>query len=154
MRWSAERGTAMTRVLWLAAVVVALGVCTAVAQERELSSPFFDCPFINYFDSGCPELEREAPQEQPEAERPAAEGEGGQESEWVEENPEMLAPLFPRESLGRDAPELYRALLMQPTLENARRFVRWYSRRMERIAAVQKLIALAGGEFLAGGAAE
>ena len=64
-----------------------------------------------------------------------------------------MAPLFPRESLGRDTPELYRVLLMQPTLENARRFVRWYARRMERIQQVQELIALAGGEFLAGGTA-
>ena len=146
----------MTRALWLVGAVLALGVCSAVSQERVLSSPFFDCPFINYFDSGCPELERETPQavpqERPEAEQPATESE--QDNEWAEENPELLAPLFPRESLGRDAPELYRLLLINPTLDNARRFVRWYSRRMERIAEAQKLIALAGGEFLAGGAAE
>jgi len=147
----------LTRVLLLA-VVFALGACTAVAQERDVSSPYFDCPYINYFDSGCPELEREAPQaapkEPPEAEQPTAEGERDEDGGWAGENPELLAPLFPRESLGRDAPELYRVLLTQPTLENARRFVRWYGRRMARIAEVQKLIALAGGEFLAGRAAE
>ena len=148
----------MRRTLWLAAAgIVALGACTAVSQERDVSSPFFDCPFINYFDSGCPELEREAPQaapeERPEAEQPA-DGERDEENEWAEENPERLAPLFPRESLGRDTPELYRVLLMQPTLENAKRFVRWYARRMQRIQDVQALIALAGGEFLAGGTAE
>ena len=157
MRWSAERSP-VTRALCLLAAVLALGVCTAVAQERDLSSPYFDCPYINYFDSGCPELEKDAapkaPQERPEAEKPAVEGERDEENEWAGENPELLAPLFPRESLGRDAPELYQALLTEPTLENARRFVRWYARRMERIAEVQNLIALAGGEFLAGGAAE
>ena len=157
MRWLAERSAVMRRTLWLAAAgIAALGVCPAVSQERDVSSPFFDCPFINYFDSGCPELERaapeSAPQERPEAEQPAAEDEREEENEWAEENPELLAPLFPRESLGRDTPELYRVLLMQPTLANARRFVRWYARRMERIRHVQALIALAGGEFLAGGA--
>ena len=157
MRWLAERNVGLARVLWFAAAVVALGACSATSQERELSSPFFDCPFINYFDSGCPELEREAPQavpqERPEAERPATDGEGEEEGEWAEENRELLVPLFPRESLGRDTPDLYRVLLMKPTLENARRFVRWYSRRMQRIQEVQNLIALAGGEFLASGAA-
>ena len=141
----------------MVAAIVALGACTAVSQEQDLSSPFFDCPFINYFDSGCPELEREAPQavpqERSEAERPATDDEREEEGEWAKENPELLVPLFPRESLGRDTPELYRVLLMRPTLENARRFVRWYSRRMERIRQVQGLIALAGGEILSAGAA-
>lgn len=147
----------MTRTAWLAMALVAVGTCSAVAQERDLSSPFFDCPYINYFDSGCPELERETPQavpqERPEVEEPTVEGEREEETEWADENPELLLPLFPRESLGADTPELYRLLLVTPTLENARRFVRWYSRRMERIQDVQKLIALAGGELLAGRAA-
>ena len=158
MRWSAERGAAMARAVWLLVAALSLGVGVAAGQERDLSSPYFDCPYINYFDSGCPELEKESPpakqQERPEAEKPAVEGQRDEDDHWAGENPELLAPLFPRESLGRDAPELYRVLLTEPTLENARRFVRWYSRRMERIAEVQKLIALAGGEFLAGGAAE
>ena len=148
----------MTRTAWLAVGIVAVGVYTTVAQERDLSSPFFDCPFINYFDSGCPELEKESPQaaprEQPQAEQRGAEAEGEEETEWAEENPELLAPLFPRESLGADTPELYRLLLVRPTLENARRFVRWYARRMQRIQDVQGLIALAGGELLAGRAAK
>ena len=146
----------MTRTAWLAVAIVAVGMGTAAAQERDLSSPFFDCPFINYFDSGCPELEEESPQaaprERPQAEQPAAEGE--EENEWADENPELLLPLFPRESLGADTPELYRLLLVKPTLENARRFVRWYARRMQRIQDVQGLIALAGGELLAGRAAK
>ena len=158
MRWLADRNAATARTLWFVLAVVTLGACTAVSQEGDVSSPYFDCPYINYFDSGCPELEREAPQaapqERPEAERPAAESEAEEDSQWTEDNPELLVPLFPREGLARDTPELYRVLLMQPTLENARRFVRWYSRRAERIQQVQELIALAGGEFLAGGAAE
>ena len=139
-------------------MIMAVGMGTAAAQERDLSSPFFDCPFINYFDSGCPELEREtpqaAPQERPEVEQPALEGEHEKENERTEENPELLLPLFPRESLGADTPELYRMLLMEPTLDNARRFVRWYARRMQRIQDVQGLIALAGGELLAERAVE
>ena len=146
----------MAGTAWLAVALVAVGTCSAVAQERDLSSPFFDCPFINYFDSGCPELEKASPQAapeaRPEAERPAA-GEGEEETEWSDENPELLVPLFPRESMGADTPELYRLLLVKPTLENARRFVRWYARRMQRIQDVQALIASAGGEFLAGQAA-
>ena len=154
MRWPTDGNAGAARTLWFVLAVVVLGAGTAVGQEREVSSPYFDCPFINYFDSGCPELENEAPQAAPQA-RPEekqteAAGEPEEGNEWAEDNPELLAPLFPRESLGRDTPELYRVLLMQPTLENARRFVRWYSRRMERIRQAQELIALAGGEFLAG----
>ena len=148
----------MTRTVWLAVAIMAVGMGTAAAQERDLSSPFFDCPFINYFDSGCPDLEKEppqaAPRERPQSEQPAAEGEGEEENEWAEENPELLLPLFPKESLGADTPELYRLLLVKPSLENARRFVRWYARRMQRIQEIQELIALAGGEFLAGRAAK
>ena len=148
----------MTRTAWLAVAIMVVGMGMAAAQERDLSSPFFDCPFINYFDSGCPELEKESPQaaprEMPQDEQQAAEGEGEEENEWSEENPELLLPLFPKESLGADTPELYRLLLVKPSLENARRFVRWYARRMQRIQEVQELIALAGGEFLAGRAAK
>ena len=144
----------MAGTAWLAVALVAVGTCSTVAQERDLSSPFFDCPFINYFDSGCPELEKESPQaaprEQPQAEQRGTEAEGEEETEWSDENPELLLPLFPRESLGADTPELYRLLLVKPTLENARRFVRWYARRMQRIQDVQGLIALAGGELLVG----
>lgn len=144
----------MNKVLCLTVLLVAVAAGIGGGQERDLSSPYFDCPYINYFDSGCPELEREQavtqPPVSPEPEPPAVaeEQEDDYEYEWSEENPELLVPLFPRESLSRDTPELYRVLLIQPTLENARRFVRWYSRRMERIGQAQALIALAGGEFL------
>lgn len=143
----------MSKMVCLVVLMVLAGSGGAVAQERDLSSPYFDCPYINYFDSGCPELEREEAGAQPQAlpapEQPAVAEEQDEDYEWQEENPELLVPLFPRESLSRDTPELYRVLLMRPTLDNARRFVRWYSRRMERIKQAQALIALAGGEFLA-----
>ena len=94
----------MTRTAWLAVAIMVVGMGTAAAQERDLSSPFFDCPFINYFDSGCPELEKESPQaaprERPQAEQPASEAEGEEENEWSDENPELLLPLFPREKPG------------------------------------------------------
>ena len=145
----------MGKVLCLTVLMVTVAAGIVGGQERDLSSPYFDCPYINYFDSGCPELERHEvqtappPQVTPEPEEPAVGQDQEQEEyEWSEENPEFLVPLFPRESLSRDTPELYRVLLMKPTVENARRFVRWYSRRMERIRQVQGLIALAGGEFL------
>ncbi|MDE0205527.1 MAG: hypothetical protein OXP66_05820 [Candidatus Tectomicrobia bacterium] len=141
----------MTKAWWLGALAVFVAWSVAGAQERDLPSPYFECPFINYFDSGCPELESEEastrPQAPPAAEQPAAAGEQDEDA-WQEENPELLAPLFPKESLSRDTPELYRALLTAPTLENARRFVRWYSRRMESVARAQALIALAGRELL------
>ena len=55
--------------------------------------------------------------------------------------------LFPKESLAPDAPPLFRLLLAEPTLENARRYVRWYARRTARLQAVQALIQLAGTEL-------
>ena len=55
--------------------------------------------------------------------------------------------LFPRESLAPDAPPLFRLLLAEPTLENARRYVRWYARRTARVQAVQALIRRAGSEL-------
>ena len=149
----------MRKAVWVSVWIVLAASGAAGAQEREVSSPFFDCPFINYFDSGCPELEREEAGAQPPAaapEQPEAAAEAGEDNEREKrrENPEALAPLFPRESLSRDTPEPYRLLLMRPTLENARRFVRWYERRMERVRQAQALIALAGGEILAGQAVE
>ena len=67
----------------------------------------------------------------------------------MEEAPEDLLPLFPRESVAPDTPPLYHLLLMKPTLENARRYVRWYARRMNRIREAQGLVDIAGREFLA-----
>ena len=101
----------MIQVLCVVAGIVLLFSGMAGGQQRDLSSPYFDCPYINYFDSGCPELEREQagtqPQAPPEPEPPAVAEEQENEYEWTEENPELLVPLFPKESLSGDTPELY-----------------------------------------------
>ena len=122
------------------------------AQEADPSSPYFECPYINYFDSGCPQTEREearAAQPGEDDERPEVEAEEESDYDWMEEVPEGLLPLFPRQSVAPDTPPLYHLLLMQPTLENARRYVRWHARRMNRIREVQGLVDVAGREFLA-----
>ena len=138
--------------VWMAAVMV-IAAAAASAQERESPSPYFDCPYINYFDSDCPQIEREKARVEPppegERETPAGSDELDAKRDWPEEVPEGLLPLFPRESLAPDTPVLYQLLLLRPTLKNARRYVRWYSRRMSRIKEAQDLIAAAGREFLA-----
>ena len=120
-------------------------VAVAVGQERDLSSPYFDCPYINYFDNGCPQTEPQAetvaPPNDGEHEQPEIVEDREGEYEWL--------PLFPKESLAPDTPPLYRLLLIKPTLENARRYVRWYARRMNRIRQAQELVDIAGREFLA-----
>ena len=132
--------------------MVAVLAGAAGGQEREQPSPYFECPYINYFDGDCPQLEREeagaAPTED-EPQPPATGDAEESEHDWLQEVPEDLLPLFPKESLAPDSPALYRLLLMRPTLRNARRYVRWHSRRMRRIQEAQDLIAAAGREFLA-----
>ena len=142
---------------WTVAAV-ALLASVAAAQERDPSSPYFECPYINYFDSGCPQAEQDpsinsgarvGPQNEAEQEQPESVEELESEYDWMQEAPEDLLPLFPRESVAPDTPPLYHLLLMKPTLENARRYVRWYARRMNRIREAQGLVDIAGREFLA-----
>ena len=137
----------------LSAVVLGMLGGVAGAQDVEPASPYFECPYINFFDEDCPQKEREEAQGQPsvedEQDGAAAEGRDEGEQDWLQEVPEHLLPLFRKESLAPDTPELYRLLLERPTPANARRYVRWYSRRMDRIREVQELIAAAGREFLA-----
>ena len=141
-----------SRFVWAVAAVVVLTASVA-AQERESPSPYFDCPYINYFDGDCPQLERIKPRMDPpaedEQEAPAGSEDPDAQQDWLQEVPDELLPLFPRESLAPDTPVLYQLLLLRPTLHNARRYVRWYSRRMSRIKEAQDLIAVAGREFLA-----
>ena len=142
------------RGMWIVALVGLLwGV--ASAQEAGPASPYFECPYVNYFDSGCPQTEEpEALVPQPGEDRqPAAVEEREGDDDRVEETPEDLLPLFPRQSLAPDTPTLYHLLLMKPTLDNARRYVRWHARRMKRIGEVQGLLDIAGREHLAGRAA-
>ena len=141
----------MPRWIWSAAMVAVLAGA-AGAQEREQPSPYFECPYINYFDGDCPQLEREEARRAPTEDEPQPSATGDAEEgehDWLQEVPEDLLPLFPKESLAPDSPALYRLLLMRPTLRNARRYVRWHARRMRRIQEAQDLIAAAGREFLA-----
>ena len=142
----------MTRWPMVTAMALALLGGGAAAQEREQPSPYFECPFINYFDSGCPQAEAEGeaapPQSGDEREPPVGDGQAG-ENDRLQEVPEHLLPLFPAQSLAPDTPDLYRLLLTRPTIENARRYVRWHARHMRRLREVQELVAAAGAEFLA-----
>ena len=137
---------------WCVALSVACLAPIAGAQDEGSSSPYFDCPYVNYFDDGCPQLEKNQTRvQQPaedEPERPVTEVQPD-DDEWMEDNPELLLPLFPRESLAPDTPDLYRMLLIRPTLETARRYVRWYELRMSRIREAQALVEVAGQELLA-----
>ena len=145
------------RLVVLAAVL--LGCVTVVfgqPADDGGASPYFDCPYVNYFDTDCPQLreqrrpvqERRArPEPQPGAGRSDEQGdEADQEGTREGVLPEELI-LFPRESLAPDAPPLFRILLAHPTLENARRYVRWHARRTAQLQVVQALIQRAGKEL-------
>ena len=120
------------------------------------ASPYFDCPYINYFDTDCPQLRDQrppvqegqaSPEPQPGRGRP---DEQGDEADREGGRPGVLPDeliLFPRESLAPDAPPLFRILLAQPTLANARHYVRWHARRTAQLQVVQALIQRAGREL-------
>ena len=132
-------------------------VAGAAGQEVDnaIVSPYFDCPYVNYFDTDCPQLKERRPRppapvqptppEQPPVETQADEPE---DDEGVRQGvlPDDLI-LFPRDSLAPDAPPLFRRLLANPTLENARRYVRWHARRTAQLRVVQALIQRAGEEL-------
>ena len=149
MRWQAG----------VLATAMAFGLSVAALGQEEKRAPdgYFDCPYVNYFDPDCPQLrkpptqpdgrrpdDREVPAAAPGAPEPgaAAEADDGTRRDLDAD----VYPLFPRESLAPDAPPLLRLLLAEPTLANARRYVRWYARRTERLREVQALIELAGRE--------
>ena len=143
----------------LGAAVVLVAMASAQAQESQAApSPYFDCPYVNYFDKDCPQLRKlwEEQQQRLLQERGPSAGDHGEnrQAEQPErpEGPRDLDAdetyiLFPRESLAPDAPPLFRLLLAEPTLDNARRYVRWYTRRTARLQAIQALIQLAGSEL-------
>ena len=146
----------------LCAAAVLAAVAAVQGQEPQaVPSPYFDCPYVNYFDRDCPQLRklweeqerRRLQQEGNAAAAPRGQDTGGQvEQPEQDDGPHGLDAdethlLFPKESLAPDAPELFRLLLAEPTLENARRYVRWYARRTARLHAVQALIRLAGSEL-------
>ena len=146
----------------LSAAVVLLTLASAHGQNPDTApSPYFDCPYVNYFDSDCPQLrnlweeqerrrlqQQEAPSAVPPDQRsdpPANQAKEDEKSHDLDADETYI--LFPKESLAPDAPPLFRLLLAEPTIENARRYVRWYARRTVRLQAVQALIRRAGREF-------
>ena len=149
MRW--EVGVLAT------AMVCGLSVA-AFGQEEKRDSRYFDCPYVNYFDPDCAQLHRPSAvreewrpddREVPAAPQGNSHADGAPETDPGEPrdlDADDIYPLFPRESLAPDAPPLLRLLLAEPSLENARRYVRWYARRTERLRQVQALIELVGGE--------
>ena len=143
----------------LCAAVVLAALSSAHGQTPETApSPYFDCPYVNYFDRDCPQLweeqERRRQQEGNPAPMRRGQDAGGQTEQPQQDDDgthslgaDETYLLFPKESLAPDAPPLFRLLLAEPTMENARRYVRWYARRTARLQAVQALIQLAGSEL-------
>ena len=142
--------------------MVVVGLAVAAYGQEAAPSPYFDCPYVNYFDKDCPQLRklwqeqerRRLQQEGDPAAAPAGQDAGRQAEQPEQDNDgrhrldsDETYLLFPKESLAPDAPPLLRLLLTEPTLDNARRYVRWYARRTARLQAVQALIRLAGSEL-------
>ena len=143
--------------MMLAAVL--LGCASAVSgqpSDEGRASPYFDCPYVNYFDTDCPQLrDRRPPLQGRQASPEPQPGQGlprkpGDTEDSDATRREVLPDeliLFPRESLAPDAPPLFRLLLADPTLANARRYVRWHARRSAQLQVVQALIQRAGEEL-------
>ena len=148
----------MNRCGLMVLAAVLFGCVPAVSgqpSEDGRASPYFDCPYVNYFDTDCPQLgdQRRPPQGRQAAPEPQP-GQGladepGDTEESAGTRQKILPDeliLFPRESLAPDAPPLFRLLLENPTLANARRYVRWHARRSAQLQVVQALIQRAGEE--------
>ena len=151
-------------VRWTACLSGMALIAAAVwAQGQDAArSPYFDCPYVNYFDRDCPQLReradeaarhrprgRESPDAAPAERQPVSPPEPAGREHDGQHEPDAGETylLFPRESLAPDAPPLFRRLLAEPSIENARRYVRWYARRAARLQAVQALIRSAGREL-------
>ena len=160
-----EKRQAMSRYTWIVLTAALVGSVSAVSGQSlddGGASPYFDCPYVNYFDTDCPQLREQRPQargrqaqeRQAEPEPrpgPGRSDEPGNNEDGPGDPPRGVLPdeliLFPRESLAPDAPPLFRILLAQPTLANARRYVRWHARRTAQLQVVQALIQRAGREL-------
>ena len=149
----------MNRCRWVVSAALVFGWVSAVSgqpADDDGASPYFDCPYVNFFDTDCPQLgelgpapqEHQATPEPQPGDQPAAKrGEGERREDRLQGVlPDELI-LFPRESLAPDAPPLFRILLAKPTLANARRYVRWHARRSAQLQVVQALIQRAGKEL-------
>ena len=149
----------MNRRKWVVWVAVLFGWVSAVSgqpTDEGGASPYFDCPYVNFFDTDCPQLAELGPSPQEQQATPESEpGAGWSDEQDSGENQENTGQgvlpdeliLFPRESLAPDAPPLFRLLLANPTLANARRYVRWHARRSAQLQVVQALIQRAGKEL-------
>ena len=148
----------MNRCRWIVLAVL-LGCVSAVSGQPSDdggAGPYFDCPYVNYFDTDCPQLREQRPpvqgrQAAPETRPGRGQPEDQGDAEDREDTRQGVLPdeliLFPRESLAPDAPPLFRLLLANPTPANARRYVRWHARRTARLQVVQALIQAAGKEL-------
>ena len=141
--------------------LVALAAWPAAAQEDgPESNPYFDCPYINYFDTDCPQLQGQEPPVPPTATDEGAEpgrnevlpdGQGMSlppgDVPLSLDDYKKLFPLFPKSTLAPDTPPVYRLLLAEPTIETARFYVLWHAARMQRYREAQVLIEQAGREL-------
>lgn len=152
-----REGVALRALGCVVALVLALG-STSAAQEldRSVASPYFECPYVNFFDSDCPQLQEEEeavrriPRGEVEDRRRGQRGDDRRGDEEREDEGGLIPDevvLFPRQSMAPDTPPLYRELLENPTLENARRYVLWHAERTARVALGQALIRTAGEEL-------
>ena len=119
----------MSRCRLMVLAVVLFGCLPAVSGQPlddGMASPYFDCPYVNYFDTDCPQLREQrqrpplqgrqaTPEPQPGPGRP---DEPADEEDREDTQPGVLPDeliLFPRQSLAPDAPPLFRLLLAHPT---------------------------------------
>lgn len=141
---------------WAAVLFGSVSMVFAQPSDDGGANPYFDCPYVDYFDPGCPQLREQrqterrrqgVPEPQPVPGRLDDEGDSANREGAGQEVLRDELVLFPRESLAPDAPPLFRILLANPTPANARRYVRWHARRSAQLQVVQALIQRAGKEL-------
>lgn len=146
------------RLMMIAGLLSLVAGASGQDVSDDSRNPYFDCPYVDYFDTDCSQLRQRqsrapvAGHQTPTEEEPAVIRQGDTDgTEDREETRRGILPeeliLFPRESLAPDAPPLFRILLANPTIENARRYVRWHARRTAQLRAVQALLQQAGKEL-------
>ena len=89
---------------------------------------FLECPQVAFFGSSCVGGARAAGTPLPPDTRP----------------PDLPTPasepLFTPETMARDTPPAMLRLLEAPTLDNAKAFLAWQQRRLQRVGEVQRLL--------------
>lgn len=94
----------------------------SVAPVAAETVQFLDCPSVAAFPEPCVVVEV-VPETPPPPPAPAKQ-----------------YPLFRKEEMAADTPELMLQLLREPTAANAERFLAWQQARQERITYVQHLL--------------